>query len=358
MAQFPVVKGIAARFTKINSCGRPIAGAANRLVTKGFVSVKLTPEMKNADDLEQVNAEGRVCVADRTPPVRKYFNVEAEFCNVDSELIGMLTSWEQVLDYADKSIGFRDQADVESDYGVALEVWTGGRSDDDCPAPADDSVFSQSGSGRQYGYLLLGATEFSLGDISVSAAISTFTLTGISVAIPQWGRGPYNVAGTDAAGTPGRLLVPASAKEHFTLFRTPVAPPEPTGGAKALKIADVFDGTPGGGYYYGGPASEPAADVAPEQDTSSYTVTIAGATGGTFTLTVGGQTTTGLAFDAATSAVKSALEALSSVGSGKATVSGSAGGPYTVTLAGGGVLTGSGTGLTGSGTPSLTIAAA
>src|SRR3954466_7372758 len=57
-------------------------------------------------------------------------------------------------------------------------------------------------------------------------------------------------------------------------------------------------------------------------------ITLALATAGTFTLTFGGQTTTGIAFGAAASAVQIALEALSSIGAGNVTVSGSAGGPY------------------------------
>ena len=80
---------------------------------------------------------------------------------------------------------------------------------------------------------------------------------------------------------------------------------------------------------------------------SLWTVTVGAASAGTFTLTVGGQTTAGIAYNAAASAVKAALELLSSVGAGNATVTGSAGGPYSVTLANGGVLTGSGAGLTG-----------
>lgn len=65
------------------------------------------------------------------------------------------------------------------------------------------------------------------------------------------------------------------------------------------------------------------------------TVTISGTpTGGTFTLTFGGQETAGIAHNAAASAVQSALELLSTVGAGNVTVSGSAGGPYTVTFAG------------------------
>lgn len=89
---------------------------------------------------------------------------------------------------------------------------------------------------------------------------------------------------------------------------------------------------------------------------TTWTVTISGTpTGGTFTLTVGGQTTTALAYNAATSAVQSALVALSSVGAGNATVTGSAGGPYAVALANGGTLTGDGSSLTGGTTPAVTV---
>lgn len=63
------------------------------------------------------------------------------------------------------------------------------------------------------------------------------------------------------------------------------------------------------------------------------TVTI-DATGGTFTLTFGGQTTSAIAFDAAASAVQTALQALSTIGAGNVLVTGSAGGPYTVTFVG------------------------
>ncbi|PTR42030.1 hypothetical protein C8K38_111199 [Rhodococcus sp. OK611] len=78
---------------------------------------------------------------------------------------------------------------------------------------------------------------------------------------------------------------------------------------------------------------------------TEWTVTLGAPTAGNFTLTVGGQTTANIVYNAATSAVKSALEALSTVET--ATVTGSAGGPYTVLLTGNGALTGSGTGLTG-----------
>lgn len=95
------------------------------------------------------------------------------------------------------------------------------------------------------------------------------------------------------------------------------------------------------------------------------TVTITGGpTGGTFTLTYSGQTTTGIAYNAAASAVQTALRALSNIGDSDVTVTGSAGGPYTVTFTGDlattdvAALTASGASLTGGTSPGVTIATA
>lgn len=85
-----------------------------------------------------------------------------------------------------------------------------------------------------------------------------------------------------------------------------------------------------------------------------------GATGGTFTLTWGGFTTSAIAWNAAASAVQTALAALSSIGTGNVSVTGSAG-AWSVEFKGAlavaprATLTGSGASLTG-GTPTLTPA--
>lgn len=309
MATFPVVRGVRLRASKVNSCGLPIAGPANRIVTSGFVTAKITAVLNAAKELEQENADGMVCVLDRTPPQRKYYTVAIELCNVQTELISLFNGWQQVLDYNDMPIGFQDQEDVLDDYGVALEIWTGGRSDDDCPTPTVDSIFSAPSDGLKYGYLLIGATEFTLADISVGAAVSTFTLSGISISMPQWGRGPYNVAGIDSSGTPGRLLTPLNDDSHFTLFRTPVAPPAETVGAAPLAINTLFTSP---NFYFGGPSNAPAAAVAPAQGSSETgTVTITGIpTGGTWTLLVDGLPTAAIAYNASAAAVLAAIVAL------------------------------------------------
>jgi hypothetical protein len=95
----------------------------------------------------------------------------------------------------------------------------------------------------------------------------------------------------------------------------------------------------------------------------AQTLTITGGpTGGTWTGTYAGQTTGAIPFNATAATVRTALEALSTIGVGNVSVTGSAGGPYTVTfigtLAGANLaqMTASGAGLTGGTAPSVAVA--
>lgn len=76
---------------------------------------------------------------------------------------------------------------------------------------------------------------------------------------------------------------------------------------------------------------QPFSSLDPVDEVQTLTID---ATGGTFTLTLDGETTAAIAEAATASAVQAALEALSNVTPGDVTVSGSAGGPYTLTFAG------------------------
>lgn len=93
------------------------------------------------------------------------------------------------------------------------------------------------------------------------------------------------------------------------------------------------------------------SQLVPTNSNENTVVTIGPATGGTFTLSYGGQTTAAIAYNAAASAVQSALQALSSISANGVSVSGAAAGPYTVTFTGQmqanpTAITGNGAGLT------------
>lgn len=98
------------------------------------------------------------------------------------------------------------------------------------------------------------------------------------------------------------------------------------------------------------------------------TVTISGSpTGGTFTLTFNGATTSAITAGASlplAATVQTALQALSTIGSGNALVTGSAGGPFTVTFAGAlaatnvNTMTANGALLTGGSSPAVAVTTA
>lgn len=209
MTAFPVVRGTRLRATKVDACGMPLPGAKSRIITNGWISLALSPEMREAEDIEQTNAAGRICVADRTPPERKWWNVTLELCKVDTCLISMFTDWELVTNAQGEQVGFSDAKAVPSETGVAIEVWTGLGSEDTCQVPTDDSVFSRSGGASvPHGYFVIPVVkEAQLGDIEIGAEAATFTLTGITGSGARWGKGPYNVV-PDSTGAPARLLEP------------------------------------------------------------------------------------------------------------------------------------------------------
>ncbi|MDB5313221.1 MAG: hypothetical protein JWO38_7423, partial [Gemmataceae bacterium] len=132
-------------------------------------------------------------------------------------------------------------------------------------------------------------------------------------------------------------------------------------------VASVNVGT-NGGTAWTRPGSVPTGSSTVLVASESYTadaiqaVQLTGSpTGGTFTLTFGGQTTSAIAYNATPAAVQAALQGLSSIGSGNAVVTGGVGGGWQVrfagTLAGAfqAALTASGAGLTGGTSPGVSV---
>lgn len=109
---------------------------------------------------------------------------------------------------------------------------------------------------------------------------------------------------------------------------------EPTGGTFTLS----FGGSTTTALAYNAtPAQIQAAllAIAPIGNSAVQTVTLGGnPTGGIFTLGYDGVATGNIAYNATSTVVQAALEAISSIGAGNVVVSGSAGGPYTLTFQG------------------------
>jgi len=157
-----------------------------------------------------------------------------------------------------------------------------------------------------------------------------------------------SATGTGALGTP---TTGVNARVSYVAYYYDLAD---------RRIASVNVGTNGGAAWTR-PSSVPTGSSTVLVTSISYSTDAVqnialtgGPTGGTFTLTFGGQTTSALAYNATAAAVQSALQALSSIGSGNVAVMAAPSGTgwevrFTGTLANSyeGTITGNGSSLTG-----------
>lgn len=226
---FPLIRGRAMRVTRLDGCGASVLGPTSQVVSKGFVTVTLTPVNDAGTTITVVNANGEQCIND--VPVPKFLNYTAEiaFCNVNPDLINITTGNPIVYDdqATPQGVGFGVDSGLDQDaQGFALEVWAG-----------TPSAACEPGEEVAYGYFLLpflkGGT---IGDIVIANDAVNFTLTGAATKDGnQWGVGPYDVT-RDGTGVPGKLNTAIPDTRHLHLERVTVAPPTEVCGAIALGV--------------------------------------------------------------------------------------------------------------------------
>src|SRR5262245_3359074 len=221
---FPLVRGRTMRVTKVDGCCAPAYGDDNMVVTDGFVSVALTSNITEPEEIVVTNANGQTCVRDPGCPEFNGYGVELTFCYVSPCLFSIVTGQPVVLNADGDAVGFRMNSDVSvCGQGFALEVWMG------VPGVAC------AGEAGAYGYLLLPCLQSGvIGDFTIENAAVTFTVTGASTKDGNgWGVGPYNVA-LDSGGNPAPLAEALDANDHLLVTFTEVAPPDPTDGCQPL----------------------------------------------------------------------------------------------------------------------------
>lgn len=174
------VRGLAMRFTRTDACGVPQAEVTvnSRLTTAAFVTIGLTPDVFEGDDIEITAANGNLCIDDKGTDTLKGIDLEMEICDVNESLLEMLLAWGILTDYLTpvEQVGF-----VAAASNVALglqytmlEVWSRNASDDACAVVTNP--------GRPYFHWLFPLTSrwqlSDIGDFGNNA--QTLTLTGYS----------------------------------------------------------------------------------------------------------------------------------------------------------------------------------
>lgn len=211
---FSVVRGKRLRATRLDGCGNPPdpGTASSMVVTKGFVTVGLTGVTEDGEEITQKNADGELCVNDRSRDEFKRWDLSIELCEVDPGLVELVTQAVLETDANDDTVGIRTPEGSATE-SVGLEVWSGIPGEDCSTGP------------EQFGYLLLPwVIPGTLGDITIENGATTFTMSAHSRAGGGWGIGPYNVV-LDANGDPSQLGTPIASDEHMLLRTTGVEPP-------------------------------------------------------------------------------------------------------------------------------------
>lgn len=224
---FTPVLGKRLRAVKLDSCGGVPTDAAEdtMIATDGFISVSLSAEVEDGNEILTKKADGSICVNEMQASTFKRFTVEAEFCGVDPGLLSIMTNAEIYQNWDGDNAGIVvPEGTIAKQF--SLELWTG-LSGQAC----------QPGVEEASGYMLLpfvrGGT---LGDVKVDGENAvTFSLTNSSTkGGNSWGVGPFNVL-DNVSGAAAPLPTALDPLDHLLLISTNIAPPVSACGLQAFK---------------------------------------------------------------------------------------------------------------------------
>jgi hypothetical protein len=223
-----LARGARMRLTRLDECGVPVEGDCSVVTTSGWTSVGVEPIYRDPEEIEEVNANGEICIFDRSCPQFKWNQLEIVFCNIDPDAWNIITGDDLVLNDAvePEAVGFRQSGADMCTANFALEIWMN----------VTGQACTTDG-GRDYGYFLFPfITQGTVGEFSFENAGLTLTLSAVTKAGGGWGVGPYDVR-LDNLAAPAPLLTPIGADDHMHYEVTAAPLPDAACGCTPLPVA-------------------------------------------------------------------------------------------------------------------------
>lgn len=226
---FTPIRLPAIRVTTENACGTVLTGAAAMYTSSGLTTVAMAVNQEDRQDYFALNADAQPCITDTAPPILKWIDLTITFCQVDPQMITVLTGEPLVLDDSSTpvAVGWRTSVGSVNTVNFGFEGWTRIGGSAGC-----------AGGGVQYGYFLLPfVTQGVLGDVTFENGAASFTVTAKTNAGSNWGTGPYTVIKSNATATlnmPLPLLTAIGPNDHRHLQVTTLPPPPAVCGAQTL----------------------------------------------------------------------------------------------------------------------------
>lgn len=216
------------RVTKLNSCGQPVTGCST-VVSDGIISIEMTKEYEEREEFFVKNGDGIFCVKETNAPILKWLNLVLTFCNVDPEMVNIMSAEPLVMDDAasPRAIGYSTEEGSAAAANFAFEGWT--------------RLANQGQSctgGVEYGYTLFPwIVEGTVGDLTYENGAANFVLNARTRSGSLWGTGPYFVDYSDnpaGSTTNVALLTPIGSLQHNRMFITRKPPPTAACGCQTL----------------------------------------------------------------------------------------------------------------------------
>lgn len=247
---FSVVRGKRVRVTRLNSCGAyPVPTTTNSLVTSaGFISVQYALDYEAGDEHIQKNANGDLCINDKSNDLFKRVNVTISFCEVDPDLFSLVTGNTLEVDSAGIDVGFRVSEGVTAS-AFALELWAGTDQGDGCPLSNEVQSLTEGGAGLTSFTLTATIPGYSAATTGSIAASSTAAQVQAALeALDGIDPGDITVTGPAGSST-GPWIVTFIGRLAGTNITQMTS--TPTGGTGTLTVATVTNGGTSSGSEYG-----------------------------------------------------------------------------------------------------------
>lgn len=113
----------AIRVAELTSAGAPNTGAGNGYVSDAAIQMGVTVEVETGTEFVQKNGLGAICATLKQPDTIKRVTLALELCQLDSELIAMLTGG-QTFASGGNTIGMQLPAVGATPPNLCIEAWT------------------------------------------------------------------------------------------------------------------------------------------------------------------------------------------------------------------------------------------
>lgn len=235
---FTPIRGKRVRATLVDSCGTAPAAltAASQVTSSGFITVQYEFDYQAGTELVQLNADGQMCINDRTCDQFKRIPVTIDFCNVDPDMLSAITGMPVEVDGSGITQGIRIQEGLACNQ-FALELWTGTTGQAACPLTNDVQLATEGGA---------GLTSFTLTAVMPGyASATTASIPAASTAATVQAA----LEGLDGID-PGDVVVTGATSGPYTItfvgryagLDIPLMTATPTGGSGTLVVTTVTNG--------------------------------------------------------------------------------------------------------------------